>query len=78
MADVDDGAAEEAATAPAKAEPRAPGVENAESGANVHPEFGRPPHPDAEITMSGTKAFWQYINDKGEEVMVVCFHVPAA
>ena len=37
----------------------------------AHPEHGVPPHPDAEITMIGSKAVWQYINDKGEEITVV-------
>jgi hypothetical protein len=36
-----------------------------------HPEYGTPPHPDAEVIMIGSKAVWQYINDKGEEVTVV-------
>jgi hypothetical protein len=71
IAGAEDGVSE--LPAPVKAEPRPAGAENAESGQNMHPEYGLPPHPDAEITIVGSKAFWQYINDKGEEVMVVCF-----
>lgn len=36
-----------------------------------HPEYGMRPHPDAEIKMVGSKAFWEYIDDKGAEVSVV-------
>lgn len=46
-------------------------AESGEGDAKGHPEYGAPPHPDAEITMIGSKAVWQYINDKGEEITVV-------
>jgi hypothetical protein len=48
-------------------------VEESKGGdmAGHHPEYGTPPHPDAEIAMIGSKAVWQFINDKGEEVTVV-------
>jgi hypothetical protein len=48
-------------------------VEESKGGdmAGHHPEYGAPPHPDAEIAMIGSKAVWQFINDKGEEVTVV-------
>eukprot|EP00892_Ulva_mutabilis_P003443 jgi/Ulvmu1/1470/UM011_0200.1 len=36
-----------------------------------HPEYGSPPHPDAIIRMTGSKAFWEYIDDKGAEVSVI-------
>jgi hypothetical protein len=36
-----------------------------------HPVYGDPPHPDAEIRMMNGKAFWEFINAKGEEVTVV-------
>lgn len=41
------------------------------ASAREHPEYGMPPHPDAEIKMVGSKAFWEYIDDKGAEVSVV-------
>lgn len=46
-------------------------AESQEGDVKGHPEHGVPPHPDAEIAMIGSKAVWQYINDKGEEVTVV-------
>jgi len=49
---------------------------NGQAASNCeHPEYGMPPHQDAEIRMVGSKAFWEYIDDKGAEVSVVrCLH----
>jgi hypothetical protein len=37
-----------------------------------HPVYGDLPDPDAEIKMVNGKPFWEYINEKGEEVSIVC------
>lgn len=37
----------------------------------AHPEYGVPPHADAEIETVAGRPFWMYINDKGEEIQIV-------
>lgn len=58
--------------APAAAEVMSDRSNHQEVTTREHPEYGMPPHPDAEITVVGSKAFWEYIDDKGAEVSVVC------
>lgn len=57
--------------APAVAEVMSDRSNHQEVTTREHPEYGIPPHPDAEITVVGSKAFWEWIDDKGAEVSVV-------
>lgn len=58
-------------TAPASPGPASEAAAPAKRDVTLHPVYGAPPDPDAEVTMVNGKPMWQYMNDKGEEVTVV-------
>jgi hypothetical protein len=63
-----------------KAQPNREAAANVSTGAQpkkeaaaTHGKYGLPPDPEAEIQVISGRPFWFYINDKGEEVTVVCY-----